>query len=734
MQARLPSTSEFGSMKTNHEHPLSQIHISHHDLDDAEAETQTRRRSSTVGSLGFASSDGGSGTGFTPSLDLMRSQFDDSDDEEKLDGVPYSIAKVSNMARIAAIGTASRLFKGKRHSRALSNAASLKSGVQDRPVPLALDERIGKQGDLSVVSPTVGSVISPVPRQAIFGHRPSPSELSCSSKMEKGRIVASSDRDLILGLRGRASKFRSKPEEHNKMHDGRSDQSRTTHVRQASASATSDNAGNKALPPPYCALRELNLGLDVDLPGSDLFSAPQHYARSPPEITSTMPDMERHHASKQIPRQGPRAERSAWEAMLHSPPSTVSEHSSLSSCGPAQRREGECDSSRKRFLKIQNLPPQKPPPRSDLPSLPPSKSERGTHLALGMSKPSREFGSPSPYMLAGPAHTGGPGHDETMSVATIACDKPSEPEKVNDLASKAHMNVYSSLRHDSQVVLDIGGTKYVTLVSTLQGARGDDPRLLELLYSRQRANAPLCGSTLLTRRVRVDSTRGRGNRDRSNSGQRAQSARCQPHNALDESSAVEKLTSEHETALDSMIGRSGSPPSSSANKSASDLSSHSDSGTSTRRTSGISDASSWSKSSAHAESMNEAKQDESASTMTALIDYYATLSSPHGLLPSPPLQPHGSSTLTSPPSIFIDRNADLYRDILDILRAHKLPYRLQVSFVVGSTSQPSRSSQDDGVQAIKFQLRCRLHEVKDEAEWLGYLSVVRMCEQELALT
>ena len=116
------------------------------------------------------------------------------------------------------------------------------------------------------------------------------------------------------------------------------------------------------------------------------------------------------------------------------------------------------------------------------------------------------------------------------------------------------------------------------------------------------------------------------------------------------------------------------------------------------------------------------------------------LSPPHVLLPLS----DSAQTEGKPAAIFLDRNADPYRDLLDILRAAPpaLPYRLQaVSITVDAArasttccgSDTNTNANASCMAALRLQLRCRLHEVKAEAAWLGYASIVTLCERELSL-
>ncbi|KAF6766896.1 BTB/POZ fold [Kalmanozyma brasiliensis GHG001] len=700
----MQTISEFGSINVRRDRAFSKVERSSSELDDDDSDSPLREGRSTLSSFAPFPSRLGQTEAPAPSLELMRSQFDDSDDDDKLEGLPHSISKVSNRARLAAIGTASRLFKGKRHSRNSSHTTPLKSDTPDRPAPLVLDKCSNKQHHASVASSSVLSGVSSVIRPALFNHHSAPSELGSSSQEDRSRIVASTDRDLIRGLQGGPIKTRSKPVEQAKALPSPPDHNRPSHRRQVSVDPRPAYVEERH-PPPYCASHELRLRQEANLRKSQSSTTLRSDARYPQRSTSPLPDVAGPQAIKQLPQRAHHVERSAWEAMLDTPPSTVSDHSSTS-CTRNIQTQAPTESPRKRFP--QRLPPQKPPPQTCLPPPPPSKGPTGDQPPSFASKISAEIVTPGDKAV--PASDDGP----------LTCPAPLQR------VSQAIPDRASSLRQDSQVTLDVGGTKYVTLVSTLQGAHGDKPRLLELLKDRREHRNPevfdaLCKDASLARRKRVDSTRPRAYRKRSDSDQSTRSALSQLSDVLDDASVVKKLTSELNAALDSMKGVEGSPSCSSLPASSSDSGSNSDSDASTCRTSDMSDASSWSKEAPKAENVHSTDEDKQDKDL-----------SPHHLLPSPPPDRSSTTSPASPPSIFVDRNADLYRDLLDILRAHKLPYRLRASFVVASTSSSSSNPQEDGDRAIKFQLRCRLHEVKDEAEWLGYQSIVTMCEQELA--
>ncbi len=119
-----------------------------------------RARSNTVGSQPYDIAGGMSPMrDFLPSPKPFKSQFDDdSEDEERLDIASRTLSGVPHRARLAAIGTASRLFKGRRHSRTSSSSQNPPFHAQDLPGPLKIDKRSSKQRDAPSSRPLLATV------------------------------------------------------------------------------------------------------------------------------------------------------------------------------------------------------------------------------------------------------------------------------------------------------------------------------------------------------------------------------------------------------------------------------------------------------------------------------------------------------------------------------------------------------------------------------------------------
>lgn len=728
--ARARRTSEFGLMYHSHDLERPFRGAASEGPGSLEAAVQQRQRSSTVGSQLSMPSNFGLHDDFLPSPNPFKSQFDDSDDdEERLAHLSFS--GVSTRARLAAIGTASRLFKPKRHSRTTSNTVGPKSAEQLVNAFVQAE----KQRDSPTSRPSTSDGMSPLPRQAVFGHRPSPSELGLLSKVGRSRTVDPVDRDLILALQGGSLGRRSKPDDKKKATPKQPDKRRSSRASQESLGASAFHSCGRAPwmdPPPYCAPNEPETGPNETLRKSQSMSTLRFDTSRRPSNTSMPPRTTCQPVPEHAASSAQSADQSAWESMHSSPPSTVSDHASISSYGRVTRTQAALNSPpRKSMNKAQRLPPQKPPPKFGLPPPPPSKNpDSATYAQTSKSsKSSFEDAQSSPGSGSDSA-----GHGARSPVLLKrTSSKPRSLPRQAEQASTFSSSRSRFLQSDSQVVLDIGGTTFVTLISTLQGAHGDSPRLFELLKCQQdghiasSADNALCGNTQLTRRKRVDTSNRKGIHERSDSDQSTQSSQSQ-----DSVKTAGELSGElfHSPTMDLAVEASGSASSISLSASGSSSVPLTDSETSTRRTSDSSDASSWSKDASevvaaainvHAKEMSTKEQ---ASNWTADNAYSrrcaAQTQAP--VAPSPALR------------IFLDRNGDLYRDVLDILRNRKLPYRLQASCII---SQSSRGSQDEhrdaGVAALQLQLRCRLHEVKDEAEWLGYRSIVDMCQAEIAL-
>lgn len=641
----------------------------------------------------------------------FKSQFDDdSEDEEKIDLAPKALAGVPHRARLAAIGTASRLFKGRRHSRnSFASLTADSTNNQRLPPPLQqLDKPSSRQRDKQVHRPSTSDGTSPHPRQAVFGHRPSPSELSFGSHQmlnnkSPGPIPA--DKDLILGLKGAAVKPRFKLAEKNKSLPKTPEEKAISHHRQASSSVALQSANGTVScidPPPYYSLSEqveLKNGRD-SLRKSQSLSTLRFDASRRPKLPSPPSQVQ---AAVSV-KSAAYTQRCAWQVMLSTPPSTVDDHSSLESCGRIARVESSLPDSPPRgsLHKPQRLPPQKPPPQTLPPPPPPPLASKQHIFADSSAKSSVEVGRPS----------------LTSSAASSASSEKQSLSPKQSIESVRSQNKQASLDKAEQLVpqrmqctssrakieLNVGGTMFVTLFTTLLGAPGDDPRFIDHLSphremtDKNTSEAALCAGTHLTRRKRVD----RGTRHQCIGSQESSfdSPTCVSLTTVDQ-----EASPTHASNLTSSVGSLALPDPLSTNSSSSSLvtsssTSQIDSGTSTRRTSDLSDASSWSKTNAPTATTHEQ-----------------------------------SSGVITPSRIFLDRNAELYSDILDILRTRKLPYRLQVASIAHTTESSSACRNEPGcaLTALKLQLTCRLHQVKQEAEWLGYRSVVELCAKQIHL-
>ncbi|SPO24022.1 uncharacterized protein UTRI_03436_B [Ustilago trichophora] len=756
----IPHTSEFGSFRNGREHaPLE--HTASLPPCDLDLDPLGRKRSSTLGSQHHvAASNFAPLDDFLPSPNPFKSQFDDSEDEEKLDNTSKTLSGVPHRARLAALGTASRLFKGRRHSRNSSGAMTPNSSVQDLPPPLQVDKRSSKYRDAPPPSrPTTsdGSVPSPNPRQAVFGHRPSPSELSIlSSRSEKTRSVAPADRDLILGLTGTAFKpSRPKTADTKKLLSRQSDQH-----RQSSGVAASFEVGKPQwmAPPPYCAADEADLSRRESLRKSQSLSTLQFDPSRRPRQPSPVSEVNDKTTSMYISNKT-HADQTAWEAMLTESPSTVSDHSSISSCGRVTRTDVISDSPPRRLPKPQRLPPQKPPPQFGLPPPPPLASRFSSDQHLSDStKSCLEVGVPcaslAPSNTSVQAVVQAP-ESAPLSAATTTAEaslaqlatKPASPKGPRQQLSCPSSGYSKQAPPHSQVVLDVGGTKFVTLISTLRGKAGDQPRLIDTLEHSHKSDTELvlCNDIHLTRSKRVDVPQ-RAIHERSDSDQSSQASHF---TTVDETVPAEQIASKQHTDLGLGLGLSMalepsvSQSSTSLSTTASASLSHTESDTSTRRTSDVSDSSNWSKAEGESELATSSDGPQRPHPNPNIWDQTALpssrLCSPHfPPFPSPTTHPEPPSVITT--SIFLDRNADLYRDILDILRTSKLPYRLQAASMLSCFPKPNVNAKcSDGngdacsLTALRLQLRCRLHEVQDESDWLGYPSIVKLCQTELCL-
>lgn len=552
----------------------------------------SRSRSSTVGSYLPPIDD------FPHTPNPIKSQFeDDSEDEERLQPQHGS---TRTRARLAAIGTASRLFKGRRHSRTPSSS-------QDSVAPLNIVKNY-----IGVRPGTSDGLVTPSPRQAIFGGRPSPSELH----LDRDGGAAKADLELMAGLMGGPVKPRLKAVERKSL-------TKREHRREHS----------NAAPPPY----------EEDSQGG---------LRKVSSLASLRLDMRRGQEGRSNS-----VERSAWDPML------AESSGSAGSCdgGSQAKVSQESSPSKKGGKKV--LPPQKPPPRSCLPLPPPpplpqAQEQRSSHESSLNSEP---LSPKSVEHAQARTHDSSPG----MPLSSLIDEHSSKPSP--------------TLPNDTRIKLNVGGTTFVTLLDTLKGASEDSPRLLNLLQ-HQLEPSPISRGALC-RRKRVDASSHRRNRSGSDGS----------HNHLPTSHS----------------GSSNSSLNTSESQQVSD--------TSTKRTSDLSDASSgWS------------KEEQELPPLTSAALPSSRLGSPQAYRPSPiPKQAE---------SVFLDRNAETYRDIFDILRTQRLPYRLQAASIA-LPSQASSSCGGDGrcSTALKLDLRCKLHSVKDEAEWLGYNSIVTLCEHEISL-
>lgn len=659
--SHLRSTSEFGAMY--HSHDLEHFAVSDApsaEPDDFSASIKQRQRSNTVGSHLTVCSGFDAVDETLASPNRFKSQFDDSDDEEKVEFANLSFAGVSTRARLAAIGTASRLFKPKRHSRASSSGLTLN---------MQLEKSEADQRKPCSFRPSTSEALSPLPRQAVFGHRPTPSELSVVSSSSKPRTVEAADRDLILALQGRTCKTRSKPADKNKAAFKQAEQHRCSHVVLESANVLlnhTETGANWMDPPPYCSPTEAEMGRGQMLRKSQSLSTLRFDVSRRPVNTYISPSISpKTLAPKAAAIASQHTNQSAWDAMLSSPPSTVSDYASGD--GYANVTQSTARSCPTKHAKTQRLPPQKPPPmtRLPLPPLPPkdTRVRVQSRAQPKSSKPSfeSELSSPSSH-----------GSTRSSTQSTVA------PSALKDRHTWSHASTWQP---DSQVVLDIGGTKFVTLVSTLEGANRDEPRLLALLQSS--AHGVACNDSvlgcLLTRGQHTSSR----SRERSNSESSQGSRR---------SCSRAETTASSSSALDGMR----------------------ESKCSTRTSCSGSFDLSWSNN--VVTGCNTDMEPAQEKSYDALAD-----------------ADHVSGRVRASPCIFLDRNADLYRDLLDILRYRKLPYRLQASSVAATRSTSPDNPTDPTLTALHIQLRCRLHELMHEASWLGYLSIVDMCHAEIAV-
>ncbi|CBQ69371.1 conserved hypothetical protein [Sporisorium reilianum SRZ2] len=734
---RIPSISEFGSFHSSHDYADLIKRQASQQTHDSEPGPQARARSNTVGSQHSFAPDCSPVDDFLPSPNPIKSQFDDSDDEEKLDFAHHSLSGVSTRARLAAIGTASRLFKSKRHSRTPSSSVTAKPSSHEKEVSLQLERRSSHLRDAPACRPNTSDGMSPNPRQAVFGHRPSPSEVGLVSSRESSRsVVAPADRDLILGLQGGAPKLRTKSTDKKKSLPRPPAQPPASHHRQASVNISppfTDVKMHWADPPPYCSPTETELGRSDSLRKSQSLSTLRFGFNRRPGSASPAPQAAYPRGSEHEPSSAHgKVEQSTWDAIVTTSPSTVSDHGSGYGGARTARSDASHTSPGKR-IKAQRLPPQKPPPQTSLPPPPPPQQSTVDTKQVGSAKSSFETNLSCPSLSGDSAGAGSTSsHDRektlerpnsvktSLEVSTKSSDS-SSPRDLAEHASSPLVNRAQPLQQHSQVVLDVGGTKFVTLVSTLQGAAGDQPRLLDLLQRQQAdantgPDAALCNNAQLTRRQPVEGSNRNGAGEQRDLHKSPQGLQLDIGWAQQVESQLDgEVASKSNTSLST--SRSGSV-------------SHGESEASTRRTSDTSDASSWSKHTSEPEATAASSSTPGDTHPSDTNDYNTAL--PSSRLCSPthcPSSPPSPLSSPSSHSLFIDRNGDLYRDILDILRTRKLPYRLQASCL-----GPSHNKDDDrsGMAALKLQLRCRLFEVKDEAEWLGYPSIVGMCEGEIA--
>ncbi|GAC71444.1 hypothetical protein PANT_3c00029 [Moesziomyces antarcticus T-34] len=488
----LRSVSEFGSVDLDalEESAESEAepHTSWLELEEDVAPSASRRRSSTLSS----------GIEYVHTPNPIKSQFDDSDDEDQ----PLStrLSTVPQFARLAALGS-TRLFR--RHVRASS---SIDLGHKR-------------------AAPSVGA-----PRKAVVGDRPSATEL------EHVKPAPSAlERDLVRSLKGSSAKDR-----------------------------------NKALPrPPERLRRSRDSTTTIDGP-------------PPAYVEEAGLRKSRSLTTLRLEQRGVESlERIAEDLVSPLPPSMA-----LPVLPPIERSRAFSLSEIKRT----GLPPQKPPPKAQLPPTPRDSGSQSFESAK--SNPTSPTALTTWSILDAYAHSSLPLTPHTWQA-------------------------------DAKVELNVGGTRFTTLASTLRGEEGDCPRLLlphPIGRSRQKSQADL-------------------------------------EERADETDAA------------------GSSHSSSPSTFACDLS-QTDS-VSTRRTSGVS-------------------------------------------------EPHHDPQA---PVIFVDRDPELYTDILDMLRSSKLPFRLHAA----SLAAPCGQQHGCPLVALRMTLRCRLTELAHEAEWLGYQSISLLCKHQLNL-
>ncbi|KAJ9474363.1 hypothetical protein PHBOTO_004422 [Pseudozyma hubeiensis] len=697
-QTRTRCLSEFGILHHTSLHALPT-----HDQDltgpSDLASSHQRQRSNTLGTQMPLSANFGPDDDFAQSPNQFKSQFDDSDDEEKLDSSNLSFSSVSTRARLAAIGTATRLFKQRRHSRTPSNSINIKSAEQHISDFIQADKRTSEQQNAASGHLSASDSSSPLPRRAVFGHRPSPSDLSLHSSVVKYRAAEEADRDLILGLQGGASRRRSKQTDKRKTTFKQSEQRpHTSHAGHDSVNVTTSRMESRRHwndPPPYCAPADAESTKGEILRKSQSLSTLRFDMSRRPSNTSVSPKSTCQPVPEHPNNADRHASRTAWEAMYSSPPSTVSDHASASSYGRITRSHGLTESPpRKAFAKAQRLPPQKPPPKSVLPPPPPLKHS-GSETSVQPSDADRSSVEASLSSPSSASDSSREAH-RSSAVFTNVYSKYESTSRPQTSVADVTLHPATPFQPQSQVVLDIGGTTLVTLVSTLQGAPGDEPRLLELLrYSNTVPNeldteTSLCKNAQLTRCKRVDTSRKKGIHERSDSDQSAPS--------IDKSDSHPDVIPTKGSVMDANGTTSRTSPSTST-------SCLTDLDVSTSRAS---------------ETMTASGRSENDVVATQGHEQAPRLNTPPTRLSPSSKQFH--TTLPPPQHIFLDRNGDLYRDILDILRSRKLPYRLQASSVSSIRSD-----------ALQLQLRCRLHEVMDEAEWLGYRSIAQLCTAEIGL-
>ena len=573
--SHISSISQFGSIHSDFDPSISAERPASAGPYDSAILRPRRERSNTVESVRSACPEYCPPTEVLHSPNPFKSQFDDSDDEEeRLDFAIQSLAGVSNRARLAAIGTASRLFKGRRHSRTSSKTIHLD---HDLP-PHLLDKRASQARSPPAARPCTSDGMSPVPRQAVFGHRPSPSELSFATRREPNRNVAPADRDLILALQGGGPKLRNKQTDKKKSlpkSEPPPDQDHPSHTRQASVNISAPIPDSRshwtAEPPPYCAPSELDLGRRESLRKSQSLSTLRFGFNRRPSSGScaALPEPRSQRTCDPAERPALTSEQSAWESMLTNSPSSVSEHGSLaSSLGRVSRSEASPQTPSKRLAKANRLPPQKPPPQSDLPAPPTSQPFAAS------TKSSSEDERPCPS--SADESIGGARQDKIYTLhnsvqasldVSSKSSAPSTPPK-----SPPQLGRSRQPDHQSQVILDIGGTKFVTLVSTLQGAPGDQPRLLELLQQHD-DEAALCSNAQLTRRRRVESSsRQTGNGEQWNGNSGAQRSPVQAA----ERPMLSIATTSSDTSISTLSSySSNSSPRNSFTRQTSDRSDHS---------------------------------------------------------------------------------------------------------------------------------------------------------------